>query len=50
MVFLQEIVEMVEVTPLHLMRRQMVVRLTINLEITFNQTKLDDVINYMLVI
>lgn len=48
MVFLQEIVEMVEVILLHQMKKQMVVHHTINLEITSSQIKLEDVINYML--
>lgn len=50
MVFLQETVEMVEVILLHQMKKQMVVHLIINLEIIFNQIKLEDVINYMLAI
>lgn len=45
--FLRETVVMVGVILLHQMRKQMVVRLTINLEITFSQIKLGDVINYM---
>lgn len=47
-VFLREIVEMVLVILPHQMKRQMVAHLIINLEIIFSQTKLGDVINYML--